>query len=1449
MDANVQRLWNGNHTEFLTDFYRYLENASKNHDDPSRVPSADLWTDGKGSDRRNALHQVLGLAKSDADTFLNAPTAEINRNTLSSVFSFSLNRMTGLRVRKQSVPFTFENAYRDLVRNWSPAEMDSELTPRGTVFKHPSGFKFVQREDGKTDAFDELGKRIGTYQTAKEATEAGRRYAIKHPSTVMLKDNMTDNSVINRSPRQGEGEVPYRGGDDYWKSEGNIFEYKDEQGFTVRRAVVGDKRNPDNVLYMEIGHGWQRGNKPAASESYMWGYNDKNVDNSYVDNNSGWQLKKVNLDGKNKAHEQLAKFQTSSYQGRIELPENGQKGRISILDRGFRDDPEISLKKAKNIKEGLISRIQKQLKKEGSDVVLNPKDFDAYLFYPSKEVKQSFGLGARDKLPVKFSPRQGEGEVSRPTRGRYTSEEFKEGLVGRFASENPSISNGIRIEYRVDDALADQTTAFKNRQKDKYADPVQEIIIYDNSAGGNGEKIGEIVWTGLSRIQVDIANISEKHQEKGYGKLIYSEAIERMRELGAKTVQGWIVDNKGRPKKIRETIIDKVNQELIGNTSRPTELVGDGDTRSYLDERAWYSPREGEGELGTSRFSVPREEPRFNDSIGYYEQFAMIEGRTPFFDPTYFESLVKAGKKGEGQDFSTAPDPKYHNLWQYLDYHQQAKSTVTVGDILNFIKEQGINRAPNIPRDYHSKFAQTLLALSDTAQLNTRIELLQSGSWTGGETGVTMTREYQRRVYREANFKERLEILNELYKKAPTPELEREIQNLKAFLEKETREKEAQKKKIEDELKKPDEDSGDENAVEVKEKHRFPVLVIQEKKGHQQMFMNLDALVNEMWAASKRQNNQGNQSGSPYQRRRNAFLGNSFEGTALEELGHSIFGRISREAAQVAPELASLIETDAPQSVSGVVWKNRVNDLISKTKNQIKNGLVLPPSLVAFARILELQKYALENTYIMNPKGVLETMWDSKGFDINDNVYTDTGKLKSGRGRLKKGYRVFQPFEAKGFKGSREQELPARAYNNTSVYRLGSTQEFMIALLNSPEYIARWNQMPYNPHLLDGLTTPDVEAGFSPNVAKLHNQMSEGLSQFSGYREGFSHMVLEEMIRTIDAGREIGTDIKPQDLQNKRGLKSELPERPKGFLTPYEKAFVNDWRVNMDAWSKANNKPNAIEGLSDFEIWERVGNDKPPFEGSDEAMKDPSLWRVNAKDIVESQSTGVQIGKVKVRDADGNVIGETEGMIREGMKITSGDAKGKIYDPSNAPKKTIGRWDEKTQRWIRDDSDFTPDTDTTTDTTPDIDTTTTRVDDEGKTVVVDEEGKDVTDDDGRTVIVDDDGRTVVIDDEGNKVPPKKIPVPKKTPVPTPTPTKVPPAPMPKRDFTQADIRAWRSWKYETYGNSSALKNALNYVIMQLNGNFRVYNPQKALLGIYKDEEEAKRRVQREEPKR
>jgi hypothetical protein len=60
---------------------------------------------------------------------------------------------------------------------------------------------------------------------------------------------------------------------------------------------------------------------------------------------------------------------------------------------------------------------------------------------------------------------------------------------------------------------------------------------------------------------------------------------------------------------------------------------------------------------------------------------------------------------------------------------------------------------------------------------------------------------------------------------------------------------------------------------------------------------------------------------------------------------------------------------------------------------------------------------------------------------------------------------------------------------------------------------------------------------------------------------------------------------------------------------------------------------------------------------------------------------------------------------------------------------------------------------------------------------------------------------------------------------------------------------WRDWKSESTSVGSVVKNAVGYVIMVQGDKFKVYNPYKAMVGIYSDLEQAKRRVQRDEPKR
>jgi hypothetical protein len=73
--------------------------------------------------------------------------------------------------------------------------------------------------------------------------------------------------------------------------------------------------------------------------------------------------------------------------------------------------------------------------------------------------------------------------------------------------------------------------------------------------------------------------------------------------------------------------------------------------------------------------------------------------------------------------------------------------------------------------------------------------------------------------------------------------------------------------------------------------------------------------------------------------------------------------------------------------------------------------------------------------------------------------------------------------------------------------------------------------------------------------------------------------------------------------------------------------------------------------------------------------------------------------------------------------------------------------------------------------------------------------------------------------------------------------------IPTMRGTFMPAEGWRDWKSERTSVGSVVKNAVGYVIMVSGDKFKVYNPYKAMVGIYSDLEQAKRRVQRDEPKR
>ena len=186
-DASIQDLWNGNRGAMEQDFFRYLENASKPDGDQSKRPSAELWTDGKGAARRNALHQMLGMAMNERDTHFNRPIAEIPQGIRHSVTTFNNDGISSFRVSgNERYNYNHDNAFKLLSRNWKPSEMTSEKTGYGEIITHATGYKFIKNQDGTVRAFTSAGAKIGTFDNIELAAKAGE----KHSNSIY--DNMQE---------------------------------------------------------------------------------------------------------------------------------------------------------------------------------------------------------------------------------------------------------------------------------------------------------------------------------------------------------------------------------------------------------------------------------------------------------------------------------------------------------------------------------------------------------------------------------------------------------------------------------------------------------------------------------------------------------------------------------------------------------------------------------------------------------------------------------------------------------------------------------------------------------------------------------------------------------------------------------------------------------------------------------------------------------------------------------------------------------------------------------------------------------------------------------------------------------------------------------------------------------------------------------------------------------
>ena len=175
-NTDYRNLWNGDRASMEADFFRYISNASKASTDPKKLDSAALLErgDGLGGQRRDVLHQMGRMALQTGDSYKHQPIAVIPEGIRHSVTTFNIDGMTMPRVDTGTrYDIDMKNAHKFIRENWQPDEMKQEKTPSGVLMTHESGFKF-SNINGKTTAYTSAGRKIGTFDNIKSATNAAK---------------------------------------------------------------------------------------------------------------------------------------------------------------------------------------------------------------------------------------------------------------------------------------------------------------------------------------------------------------------------------------------------------------------------------------------------------------------------------------------------------------------------------------------------------------------------------------------------------------------------------------------------------------------------------------------------------------------------------------------------------------------------------------------------------------------------------------------------------------------------------------------------------------------------------------------------------------------------------------------------------------------------------------------------------------------------------------------------------------------------------------------------------------------------------------------------------------------------------------------------------------------------------------------------------------------------
>ena len=168
------------------------------------------------------------------------------------------------------------------------------------------------------------------------------------------------------------------------------------------------------------------------------------------------------------------------------------------------------------------------------------------------------------KIQTHMMPAEGGAEGGRT----YTPEQFKTKFIGRIAAENPELTKNLSIKV-----LGDKNSF--------------EFYIYDKNSSDT-TPIGEISTINKSSNSKDNiitkAYLKPEYRGKGFGKLLYSELGERLRSVGIENIEGTVTDLQNRPFSIRASVFGKDSTSRMAGTQ-------DGVT-TRLDPSAHYQPSE-----------------------------------------------------------------------------------------------------------------------------------------------------------------------------------------------------------------------------------------------------------------------------------------------------------------------------------------------------------------------------------------------------------------------------------------------------------------------------------------------------------------------------------------------------------------------------------------------------------------------------------------------------------------------------------------------------------------------------------------------------------------------------------------------------------------------------------------------------------------------------------------